>query len=278
MKKGICVLLIVMALCITPGLHSQVPDLEQKVDITSSVGATGTVVADGYGIHSITIVGGVPTHRLLGSDGKIENGYTSTLNVLNPSSLQMTSFGGKLRVVMIEGNNLRLRESTNGGQSWSALASYAASTLSGKTIHVHSDAYGTHVVWSVSNPNSPGEIYYVRHRSVPDLWEFFQHVTDLSSSNSGTGSSARVVTARDKIVVVYRNAATSGFISSRDATIGTSSDTWDISYREFPSTIYINSVTSVASIGNTVYATLKSFDFGLDQGTTTLASRDVSGN
>ncbi|MEK9136367.1 MAG: hypothetical protein AAB393_04540, partial [Bacteroidota bacterium] len=190
---------------------------------TLSISGGTTAYSDGYGQHLVGKFGtNTVKHYLLDNNGNVM--FSAPFPGLSGGdSSSVTSYGGRVSVVVDVGDVLKLYQSANGGESW-GFTSEAPVGVTINRLDAYADQWGVHIVWDNTLSD---KVYYVRYRSESNDWFGFKHVTDLG----GNGLTPKVVTSVNKAHVGFKGYSSSGG-RSRDLYLPT--EQWDNFYRDVP--------------------------------------------
>ena len=147
------------------------------------------MVSDGYGHHYVTVKNNRVTYYRLNNLGnqvyaapyefEVGTGYPAITAFYDPPP---SSGKQRQHIVLKNGSNIELYRSTNGGSTWSFVASQPIlGTFAG--LDAYEDQTGVHITYGSADPNG-GVRYHLRRRN-PDQWaaEFPVFVTSPTSPN-----------------------------------------------------------------------------------------------
>lgn len=170
------------------------------------------VVSDGYGNHIVWIDNTNVMHALVGNDGV--NIRSPQVIQANASSPSIVSYQSKERIVLFDGNTTKIKifESTNGGETWSALDPPGWTSSNARFIDGVWDQRGMHFVWE-----SDGLVYYSRRKN-DGTFEAPFNVSNGEASNHPS-----VAVSADRAHVAWHDGLGAGTPKTRDYNFSTPS-------------------------------------------------------
>ena len=114
-------LIIGLLIIVSITVMAQPPSWENEITLSTAITGATSAASDGYGQHLVGIYSGTVKHFLVGNDGVI---IYNTLSVTGGEYPTVMSYGGKVRVTLKIGSDIKIYQSTNGGSTWPTIFTY----------------------------------------------------------------------------------------------------------------------------------------------------------
>ena len=177
--------------------------------ITTNISATNVKYIENFankdGIHVVVFrdnySGNDPIdYYLINTQGTVLRSATISSNGTYPN---IVGDNNSIYVVYRESDKIRIKKSTNAGQTWSNKADISIGTNPCSGVDAIYDSYGIHTVWGIGDQSGDySEINYQRYSTQNESWDSYYNVTNYSN---GYGTSPTVSVSPNRVHVGYND-------------------------------------------------------------------------